>query len=134
MATFTVSATGKTSVEVSRNLPANLSDKLWNDAVAGDSSETVTLKLPKVVAEAVHELALQQWVVKAQAAARGSLDKGKATVQAKVNQYKYGARGGSNVWVIDATEMGLTRQQVDMFVAKGATVVNIPAALTKKSA
>jgi hypothetical protein len=126
---FTVSAKGKTGVVATWSKPDSLSDKAWNERIDGDHSETVTVTCSKAVAKAVNDLAIQQWVIKAQGAARSELDKvnAKAAVQAKVSGYRYGARGTSSpAVVIDAKAAKLTKAQCELLASQGVQIINAP--------
>ena len=78
--TFKVSKAGEPAIEASLSLPENLDDPRWSELVEGD------------VREAQHTLALQNFIIKLQGAARGSFSDGAAAVQTAVEAYRYGGR------------------------------------------
>lgn len=126
--TFTVAQKGNSGHVVTWLRPDGVDDAEWQKRIAGDHSETVTLKVSKAVAAALNDLAVQQFVIKAQGAARSELNNGKAAVQAKVNRYQYGARGTSLPSpVFDAKEAGLSLAQCIALEAAGITILNKPA-------
>jgi hypothetical protein len=112
--TFTVKSKDHSGFVVDFNAPDSFDDPRWSEIVAGDTKA------------AIHELALQQFIVKCQGAARGKLSAGKAAVQAAATNYKYGARGGSSKPTIDAGELKLSAAQIAALEASGCVVVNKP--------
>ena len=110
--TFKVSKRGIDAIEVSADLPENVNDPLWEGIVSNPDED-------------INDLALQQWVVKAQAGARGHLDKGIEAVQRFVDSYKYGARSGGFVPSIsgdDAAAQGFSEEQLAFLKAAGMAV------------
>ncbi len=81
---FKVSKRGGDPVEVSKAMPENLDDKLWDDVVSGDTQEQI------------NDLAVQNWIIKCQAGARNRIEAGPEAVQRFVDGYVYGARGGGS--------------------------------------
>lgn len=126
MDTFTVSKKDAPGVVANWLRPDSLSDPEWEKRISGDHGEKITVKVSKAVAEALNDLGIQQFVIKAQGAARAGLPN-KATVQEKVNRYQYGARGTSSPSaVVDAKEAGFTLAQCVALEAAGVTVLNKP--------
>lgn len=125
--TFTVSKKDAPGVVATWLRPDSLADAEWEKRIAGDHGEKITVKVSKAVAEAIVDLAVQQFVVKCQGAARTGLPN-KAAVQERVNKYQYGARGGSAPSaVVDAKEAGFSLAQCVALEAAGVTVLNKPA-------
>lgn len=109
---FKVSKRGVDPIEVSIDLPENLNDPLWNGIVSNPDED-------------INDLALQQFVVKAQAGARNLLDRGAEAVQRFVDGYKYGARSGGFTPTIsteDAAAHGFTEEQLAFLRAAGMGV------------
>lgn len=110
--TFKVSKKDTPPVEVTRELPENLDDPLW-DKIVSEKKD-------------IHDLALQAWIVKAQAGARNRLEQGEAAVQAYINAYVYGARtGGFAAPTISADEAeahGFTDEQLAFLAASGMQI------------
>ena len=115
-----------TGVVVSYDSPnGSLADPAWEKMIGGDHSAKVSLTVSKAVADAVAELAEQNWVIKAQAAVRPKLPS-KDACQTALNGYRYGAKGGSGV-VVDAALLKLNKAQCEALEQQGATVLNKPA-------
>lgn len=110
---FKVSKRGVEAIEVSIDLPENLNDPLWNGIVSNPDED-------------INDLALQQFVVKAQAGARNHLDRGAEAVQRFVDGYKYGARSGGGftptISTDDVTAHGFTDEQLAFLRAAGMGV------------
>ena len=78
--TFKISKRGEEAMELTFSEPENLDDPRWAAIVDGD------------VAAAVHNLALQSFVIKKQAAGRAKFSEGLEAVQAAVSEYVFGIR------------------------------------------
>ncbi len=123
-------------VEVERELPASLGDKLWHKLVAG-GGETVTVSFPKDMAARIHQLALGNWVIAAQAYSRSARSRAEAANRLKA--YVYGARMEivHEVKVVDLAQLAsvgitFTAEQVAELLKTGVKVVNIPEEIGKK--
>jgi hypothetical protein len=120
MQSFKVSKKNIEAVEVTRELPETLDDPAWAEIVS---------KHP----EDVHDLALQSWVIKAQAAARGRLEEGNsaqentAEAQDAVGSYVFGARTGGftrpKISKSEAKSLGFTKAQLSALAALGVKMV-----------
>ena len=109
---FKVSKAGFDKVDVSADLPENLSDPLWSEVVSNPDED-------------INDLALQQLIVKMQAGARAHLEGGVEAVQRFVDGYKYGARGGGFVPSISAegaAAQGFTEEQLAFLRQAGMAV------------
>lgn len=109
---FKVSTKDSPTVEVSRELPENLDDPLW---------DSITISK-----DGIHELALQAWIVKAQAGARNRLEAGEGAVRQYISGYQYGARGGGYsapiVSTDDAKAQKFSPAQLKFLAAAGMNV------------
>lgn len=100
-----------------------------NSRVPETIEEFISLNMVSAESDVV-DLAYQNWVIKAQARARGKLDEGQEAVQKAVDEYKYGAR------IISTTtraapvkltsdkvkELRFTRAQLEALKAAGAQI------------
>ncbi len=109
---FKVSKKDSPTIEVSRELPENLDDPLW-DGIC-------------VSRDGIHELALQAWIVKCQAGARNRIEAGEGAVAAYVQGYQYGARSGGfvapSVSTADAKSQKFSADQLAFLRAAGMNV------------
>jgi hypothetical protein len=104
----------------------------------GDTTTEITVNIPTfdemTVAQRQNLVAegYKSVTIKAQGTLRRRQSKGirgkalEAEAQAAFDAIINGTRTTAPKLIIDATEMMLTREQIDLMVSKGATVVNIP--------
>ncbi|MCP1392621.1 MAG: hypothetical protein J5I35_07665 [Methanothrix harundinacea] len=116
--TFKVSKRGGPSTEVSFLAPENLQDPRWAEVLSSNPEQDV------------HELALQNLIIKMQGGARQHLDKGPEAVQAYVDQYKFRARTGFGAASVTlsaekAQELGFSEDQIAALKAAGVKIPGV---------
>lgn len=115
--TFQVSKRGGPSTECRFLAPESVDDPRWGEVVSNPQED-------------IHELALQNLVIKIQAGARNELEEsGAEAAQAYVNQYKYGARqgGGFRRPTLNSTqvkELKFSKAQLEALRAAGVKLTS----------
>jgi len=117
--TFKISKRDQEAIVVNFSEPENLDDPRWKAMVEGDD-----------VTGAVHNLALQSYVIKAQAAGRAVFAEGAEAVQAAVDGYVFGARrtgGGTRKVSIGKKESKALKFSPEQLAALAAAGVSFEA-------
>lgn len=111
---------------------------------AGATEHEVTIRVPtfedatEEQKRAGFEKGIRTLVIDTQRPLRVKISKGtkgealNAAAQTAFNNALAGVRAASGGTILDATALKLTREQIDLMTAQGATVVNIPAKLAGK--